>query len=149
MRLSCFLAAYRLEWQVICTALASCGISSRSWRERSCRTTGRSSCRSRSHARSWWEWSGTRLHTTHGSNGIRINVGNIPRTDIVEPTTLILMSSNVERYIYLITTLYVELSNAISAKYIKHHLLGILLMRLDNVRLRLPLSSSRNTASFR
>ncbi len=74
---------------------------------------------------------------------------NIPRTDIVEPTTLILMSCNVERNIYLITTLYVELSNAVSTKHIKHHLLGILLVSLNDIRLRFPLSSCRNTASFR
>lgn len=45
------------------------------------------------------------------------------------------MGSDVERYIDLITTLYVELSKTISTKHVKNHLLGILLVGLDHKRL--------------
>ena len=58
------------------------------------------------------------------------------------------MSGDVERYIDLITSVYVELSQAVSTKHVKNHLLRILLVSLDDKRLRLPLTSSRNAASL-
>ncbi len=58
------------------------------------------------------------------------------------------MGCDVKRHIDHVTKLYVELTDTVSAKHIKHHLLGILLDCLDDIRLRFPLSSCRHTASF-
>ena len=118
-----------LEWQVIGAAFI-CSLWS--WRERSCCAT-RGSCSGRStHAWSWWEWCTARLHA---GKSIGIHMDHIPCTNIVEPTALILMGCNVERHIDFITTLYVELGKTLSAKHVKNHLLGILLMGFDHKRL--------------
>ncbi len=141
-----YLAEKGLERQVVRTATGvgsrSCGRLGR--RERSRGTTGWSGC---TH---WRERSGTRLHTTHRAHhGIRVHSLYVPGAHTVEPTPLILMGINVERHHDFLSTLYVELSQAISTKHVEHQFLRILLMRFDDKRLSLPLASGRDTASFR
>ena len=125
---------HRLEWEIVsATTLSgwSCRLSR--W-ERSCSTSSRLSCSSRSCGRSahWREWS-TRLHTTHSTSyGVRIYTLYIPSTNAIEPTTIIFVSIQVERNQEFLTTLDIKLSKTVSTENIKAQLLRILLMSLDD-----------------
>ena len=138
---------YYLEWEIVCATLS--GTSSwLSWRESSSSTIGScswlSSWLSWSRSTHWREWS-TRLHTTHStSNGVRVYTLYIPCTNSIIPTTLILISINIKRNYYFLTTLNIKLSNAICPKQFEAKLFRILFMSFNNIRLSFPL----RTCSF-
>ena len=45
------------------------------------------------------------------------------------------MGINIKRHHYLLTTLYIELRQAVSTKYVKHQFLRILFVSLNDKRL--------------
>ena len=96
-----------LEWEIVRAARLGSWSCRTCWREWSCGSCCWSCCYWRS---CWRERSCSWLHATcHTCYGIGIDVLNIPCTNVVEPTAIILMSINVERYHNLIATLNVEL----------------------------------------
>ena len=123
-----------LEWEIVCTTTRSRS-SWLSWREWSCGTSCRSSTHWGSLRRSthWREWSSTWLHSTHRTRYcVRIDALNIPCTNAVEPTAIILVSIQIERNQKLLTTLDVKLCKTVSSEHIEAKLLRILLVSLDN-----------------
>lgn len=122
----------RLNWRECC----SCAISRSCWLSRSYRSTYR-------RKRTW-------LHSAHSTSyGVRVNTLDVPGTDAVEPTALILVSINIERNQEFLTTLNVELSQTVCSENIKAQFLWILLVGFNYERLSFPLSSLRDAASFR
>ena len=151
----CLLAFYRqfrLEWEIVCATAFGCRSCWLSWREWSCCTTswsGRLSWGCSWSGTHWREWR-ARLHASHSTcYGIRVYTLNIPSTHTVEPTTLVFVSIQIEGNQEFLPTLDIELCQAIGTKHVKTQFLRILLVSLDNERLSLPLSSCRDTASFR
>ena len=101
----------RLNWGECC----SCAISRSCWLSRSYRST-------------YWR-KRTWLHSAHSTSyGVRVNTLDVPGTDAVEPTALILVSINIERNQEFLTTLNVELSQTVSSENIKAQFLWILLV---------------------
>ena len=134
---------FSLEWKIVSAAICSrsCWLS---WREWSSSTTCWSSNWSRLNRSSthWRVLRSTRLHTTHSTSyGVRIYALHVPCANTVEPTTLILMSIQIEGNHDLFTCLNIELSNTVCAKNIKAQLLRICFVSFDNIRLSLPLAS--------
>ena len=107
-----------LERQVVCASCTSFGCRFRLWRE----------------------WCGGSIEWRHRSS-VRLlcwHAINLPHIDLIEPTALILMGVNVERNGQFLSTLYVELLDAILTKYPEANLLGILVVCFDYILLRHP-----------
>ena len=120
----------RLERQVVGTvAISGCGSG---W-ERSLCAFGRGTERSTT-------GHGLRPCGT-GLGSCRIDVLYIPCTNVVEPAVIILMGVNVKRHRDFLATFDIELSQTVGAEYIEHHLARILLVGLNDKRLRLPLAT--------
>ena len=111
-----------LERQVIGRTF-SCGLLS--WREWRCGI-------STAHRLLWRERRG--LGST--SNGRHYSTTlNVEGTNLVEPTTIILMSIDIERYGDVLTHLDVELLDTVLTENAEHTFLGILTWYFDNILL--------------
>ena len=82
----------------------------------------------RSSLRLWWERCGC-----CGINGCSRN--NIESTDLVEPTAVVLVGVDIERYGDILTHLNVELLDAVLTKHTEQTLAGILTRHFDNILL--------------
>lgn len=91
---------------------------------------------------------GSRLHRSC-TILCRINLAHIESTDIVEPTAVVFMGIDVKRYQNLLANLYVETGKTVCSKDFKDHLLGILLVCLDDIAFHFPFTSCRSTTAFR
>jgi len=118
-----------LEWQVVGTVALT-----RSWWERSLRATGsRSSALSWICGRSWLA----------SLSGIGIDAADIPCTDIVEPTALILVGIYVEADKKLFASLYVELLDFVLTEDVENALAWVLVVSFNDIVLCHPLVAGR------
>ena len=97
--------------------------------------------------------SGCGLVERHGLNGslscsVRVNALNLPCTDGVEPTALVLVCVDVETYAKLLACLYVEQLDFVSTEHIETATTRILFVSFYDVILRLPLRASPCRNSF-
>ncbi len=90
----------------------------------------------------------TRHNARLGTNSCRINQAHVEGTDAVVPAALILVSIDIKRHSYFLACLYIETANAVGAKNIKHHLLRISVVSLEDIVLCFPLATCGYSASF-
>ena len=129
-----------LERKIICATTLSCRSCRLNWRECCSCAISRSCWLSRSYRSTYWR-KRTWLHSAHSTSyGVRVNTLDVPGTDAVVPTTLILVSINIERNQKFLTTLNVELSQTVCSENIKAQFLWILLVGFNYERLSFPLS---------
>lgn len=113
-----------LERKIICATTLCCRSCRLNWRECCSCAISRSCWLSRSYRSTYWR-KRTWLHSAHSTSyGVRVNTLDVPGTDAVEPTALILVSINIERNQEFLTTLNVELSQTVCSETSKHNFFG-------------------------
>ena len=89
-------------------------------------------------------WSWTELTARNGSRSRLLlrDRTNIIGTDAVEPTAVVFVSVNVERYVNLLTYLYAEALKTVCTEDGENHLLRICVVCLKNKVLSCPFATS-------
>ena len=89
-------------------------------------------------------WSRTELTARNGSRSRLLlrDRTNIIGTDAVEPTAVVFVSVNVERYVHLLTYLYAEALKTVCTEDGENHLLRICVVCLKNKVLSCPFATS-------
>ena len=89
-------------------------------------------------------WSRTELTARNGSRSRLLlrDRTDIIGTDAVEPTAVVFVSVNVERYVHLLTYLYAEALKTVCTEDRENHLLRICVVCLKNKVLSCPFATS-------
>ena len=89
-------------------------------------------------------WSWTELAARNGSRSRLLlrDRTDIIGTDAVEPTAVVFVSVNVERYVHLLTYLYAEALKTVCTEDRENHLPRICVVCLKNKVLRCPFATS-------